>query len=872
MEIPAGMKDTLAGLKGEEISYKIPWKILHRHTHVMDNLIQELHQGFSKGNEGSRMALIAVGGYGRRELSPWSDVDLMFLCGDIISQERLETVHQVLHSLWDLHMDVGHSVRTIEDCLEVSLQDLRTWTALMDNRFIAGDRELFESFQKRMKEDLFRAKREIFVRELVKGLRERHRNYARAPFLVEPHLKEGPGGLRDIQSAMWLARSFLPVQEIEELVHHTLISREEAEAIQEAHTFLWRVRLELHRLAKRKEDQLTFEMQERLSQFFSSKGESSGRQVETFMRHFYRHATRIRYFAEDIIQKATDPSLASGPKGPTFVPEELGHEFMVVRGRLTLLDEQAFENDPPRMMEAILYAHHKGLDLDLFTRDQIKTSLQLVDDRFLKSKRVRRAFLSLLEEPDCGHKALELMHRLGMLQAYIPEFGRICFQVQHDAYHAYTVDVHSLEAVGELARLRQAKSDKKNGLATQIARETKGWGGLALAVVLHDIGKGEGSGHAARGAKRVEGLLRRWRIPQSELERIVFLVKEHITMMDTALGRDLTEEKVIADLCRTVESLARLNDLYLLTLSDLKATGPDLLTDWKDQLLRELYLKARHMLETGDLVSPEISQKIQHAMELIRKGLSDRIEQNELDKWVQSLPGRYLLTTPAEDLPNQILMAWKMVQAGETVRVDHRSREGYRDVVVTTRDAPGLFSRICGVLVAHGFNILGARIHTWTNGIVMDTFQVEHLGGSESLDDKHLERLGRNLAAVLEEREDLDRLLSRRSPSPHWERVRHPAMSPRVKIDNRSSDFYTIVEVRGSDRFGLLFALTRTMTKLDLDIHLALINTHQGQVFDVFYVLEATDQKVRDDKRLTLLEYELYQTLERMEETNRVGL
>jgi len=550
-------------------------------------------------------------------------------------------------------------------------------------------------------------------------------------------------------------------------------------------------------------------------------------------------------------------------------PNELGHGFLVVRGRLTLKDEQVFEMDPPRMMEAIAYAFKEGLDLDIFTRDEIKDSLQLVGDRFQKSKRTQNAFHSLIEAPDCGYKALELMHRLGLLQAYIPEFGRIGFQVQHDAYHAYTVDIHSLEAVGELARIRQGSPKGMTDLTSQVARELKHWGPLVLAVFLHDIGKGEVSGHAARGAKIVEGILSRLRVPKADQERILFLVREHLLLMDTALGRDLTEEKVIADLCRTVGSVERLNDLYLLTLSDVKATGPDLLTDWKDRLLRELYLKARHLLETGELVSPEASKKIDEAREQIFRGLKKQIDNMELERWVQSLPGRYLLTTPTEDLVDQVLMAREMVQAGEPVRVNHRSLKGYREVVVCTKDAPGLFSRICGVLVAHGINVLGARIHTWTNRIVMDTFQVEPLNGDAVMDSEKLERMSRDMAAVLEGTIDLNQLLTRKAPLSSMHQDRQPTMRAGVKIDNRASDFFSIVEVRGSDRFGLLFGLTRTLAELDLDIHLALINTQQGQVFDVFYVQDATGQKLWDDERLALMERELYRVLERIQETDR---
>jgi [protein-PII] uridylyltransferase len=581
------------------------------------------------------------------------------------------------------------------------------------------------------------------------------------------------------------------------------------------------------------------------------------------MRHYYRHATRIRYFLEEIIEKVTDPSQASGPRGPSFVPDELGEGFLVVRGRLTLLDDGAFEADPPQMMEVLAYAHSKGLELDLFTRDQLKLSLHLVNERFRTSRRTREAFLSVLDSEDCGHAALALMHRLGLLQAYIPEFDRVSFQVQHDAYHAYTVDIHSLEAVAELGRMRGKRLTKGGDLPRQVARGLISWPPLALAVFLHDIGKGEGHGHAGRGAELVDGLLKRWRVPEADRQRVVFLVREHILLMDTALGRDLTEEKAIADFCRTVGSVERLNDLYLMTLADLKATGPDLITDWKDQLLRELYLKARRLLETGELVSPRATQRIHEAREVVLNALRDHLEGSEPERWVQRLPARYLLTTPQEDLVGQVLMALEMVGSQDRLRVRHRALEGYEEVLICTWDAPALFSRICGVLAASGFNILGARIHTWTNGLVMDSFQVEGLGGK--VDPDQVDRFSRDLAAVLDGKEALEHLLSQRAPASHLGGDRHPAMRPRVKIDNRTSDFYTIVEVRARDRFGFLFTVTRELANLGLSIHLALIDTRRGQVMDAFYVLETTGQKVSDKERLAALERALYQALERME-------
>jgi len=844
-----------------------PEPLLGEHTRLVDGVLEELFQELSRGSGFEDMALVAVGGYGRGELTPWSDVDLMFLCKQTSSQETLEVIYRMLHALWDLHLEVGHSVRTVQDCIEVALRDIPTWTALLDGRFLAGNREIFGEFHRTLSSELMLAQKEAFLKGLVGSIRERHRTYSRAPFLLEPHIKNGPGGLRDYQAAMWLARTVFPVKDLKDMVLHALLSQDEIRELNQARKFLWQVRLEMHRITGRKEDQLTFNLQELLGKDFPGRAQESV-PAESFMKEYYRHATRVRYFVEECIQKVTDPSLGAGPEGPSYAPETLGPGFQVIRGRLTLVDEGTFSQDPARIMEAIAYSHEHGIQLDLFTRDEIKASLHMVDAGFRRSRRIRDAFLSMLETSDCGYAALELMHRLGLLQAYIPEFGKICFQVQHDAYHAYTVDLHSLETVRELALIRKSRGrGASEPLSSQVAAEVDSWGGLALAALLHDIGKGNGTGHALRGANLVEGILERWWIPQSEAERTVFLVREHITLMDTALGRDLTEEKVVVDLCRTVGSLARLNDLYLLTLADLRATGPDLLTDWKDQLLKELYLKARRILETGDLVSPESTLRVREAREKLRGFLVSRVPPSDTEKWLEVLPARYLLTTEEELLADQILLALELMEKGLKVRIAHRVVPEYQEIIVCTRDAPRLFSRICGVMVAHGLNILGARIHTWANSIAMDTFRVEPLGAGpkEVVDPLKIKEMEQDLEAVLDGSLALGELLARRGKPPAGPAERYPAVRPRVRIDNSSSDFYTVVEVRAADRFGLLFLITSTLAEMELGVHVAIIDTRKGQVVDVFYVQDASGQKVWEKARLAQVERSLYQAMERME-------
>jgi [protein-PII] uridylyltransferase len=835
----------------------------------MDELVCELYRE-KEGEDASslsHMALVAVGGYGRRELTPWSDVDLMFLCEETGSQEILERIYFILHTFWDLNFEIGHSVRTIDDCIEVSRRDLRTWTALMDSRFIVGERALFDAFSEKMTRELFNNHHEEFIQRLIHGVWERRSRYSRAPFLVEPHLKEGPGGLRDYQCAIWLARARFSMHNLEDMVDHALISPEEAEEIHQAHRFLWKVRMAAHRIKGRKEDQLTFDVQERLSLMGPFGLGSSGTTVESFMKDYYRCTTTVSFFLEEIIQKATDPSLAVQFRGSTLIPEELGKEFMVVGGRLTLIDDTALERDPPKIIEAISYAHRKGLELDLFTRDHIKASLHLVDEQLHRSRRARDAFLIMLDTQDCGYRALELMYRLGLLQAYLPEFRRIAFRVQHDAYHSYTVDIHSLETINELGKLRGSEPPVTGHTVKEAASEVRDWICLSLAALLHDVGKGEGMGHHERGARIADGLLRRWAVRKEFRQRVIWLIRNHLLLMDTALGRDLMEEKVIVDICREVKDVAHLSELYLLTLADLSATGPGVLTEWKGQLLRELYVKAKHLIQRGELVSDEAGQRAKRARERIVDAFRAKLNMRDLESWIQSLPERYLLATQPQEIVNHVGMAMEMEERGVPLLVSQKQKEGHEEILVCTRDAPGLFSKLCGVLVAHGLNILGARIHTWTNGIVMDTFQVEPLGGGEIQSQKEwLSRLERDFTAVLTGKTDIRELLSKRAPSLLLDTQRHPSIPPRILIDNHASDFYTIVEVRARDQFGLLYAITSTVSRLRLNIHLALVDTRKGQVFDVFYILDETGQKVWEEARLAELERELYRTLERIQE------
>jgi len=862
----SGIEERLAKFKATFVPWQDPYPVLRAHSRQMDNLLWDLFEDLASSSLREGMTLVAVGGYGREELTPWSDVDLMFLCEETSSQEVLEVIYRILHSLWDLHLEVGHSVRTVKDCIDVALRDIPTWTALLDARYIVGDLDLFRTFEFQVKQELLSGRKERFLKTLVGSVRERHRSHSRSPFLTEPHVKNGPGGLRDYQSALWLARAVFPVKSLESMVVHSLVSQKDAQEIEEAVRFLWQVRLEMHRAAGRKEDHLTFDLQERIAETFPRPRPGKGL-VEEFMREYYRHATTIRYLVEDCIQKVTDPSLGAGPKGPSYVPQELGLGFQVMRGRLTVVDEKVFENDPPRLMEALSYSHRKGIPLDLFTRDEIKSSVHLVDANFRRSRRVRDAFLSILETGDCGYGALELMHRLGLLQAYIPEFQRICFEVQYDAYHAYTVDVHSLETVRELGAMRMEAEGSEDSSIAKAARAIQSWSSLVLAALLHDIGKGDGPGHAQRGAHLAEAIMDRWWMPQREKERVVFLVREHVTMMDTALSRDLTEEKVVVDLCRLVGSVERLSELYLLTIADLKATGPDVLTQWKEQLLEELYLKSYKILEMGDLVSPEMTTKVREMREYLRSSLSSQLSHDELEEWIEALPSRYLLTTSPERLLDQLTLAREMKEKGMAAYLKYHLVEDKHEILVCTWDRPGLFSSICAVMLAHGLNIVEARIHTWTNAVAMDTFTVEPLGAEsrEPMDPQKIAEMERDLRAILEGTLSVKELLSKRIRPPLGAHRAHSQIKPRVTIDNRASDFYTVVEIRAADRLGLLFAVTSALAKLELGVHVAIVDTRKGRVIDVFYVQDSGGQKILEKEKLSQIEATLYGVLERLE-------
>lgn len=834
-----------AGARGDEVVTEI--------TAMTDTLVRKLLQCIIRDVTGSRpsreqLTLVAVGGYGRGELNPYSDVDLMFLYGGKDQQRVEDLAQKLLYFLWDMRMDVGYSVRTIADCVEMAKSDLTVKTALLDARFLIGSRVLFREFEKVMLTQILAKGSDAFIREKVAEVRTRREKYGSTVYILEPNIKEGEGGLRDLHSALWLAKIKYKIAEPRELVIKGVLTEEELETYQSALGYLWRIRNELHYLAGRKNDQLTFVSQPQVAQFLGYADNGRVLAVEEFMRDYYLHATRVEHFSSLLISRCTlrDERKILG----YFTRRPVGDGFYVLRGELVVPDDAAFEKEPVRIMKAFEYAQKHGVALNIRVKGMIRKHLDLVNDRFRRNKEINASFFAILRSEKGVAETLKLMHHLEFLNRFIPEFGHIFCKVQHDIYHIYTVDIHSLFAVDEITRLWKGEHTADLPLLTQLAREVDKRELLLLAVLLHDMGKGEGGGHAERGAAQVPTIARRMGLSREDTERLEFLVRYHLLFAHIAQRRDLHDEKMIIQFARQMEKSENLKMLYLLTYADIKAVGPDVWTEWKALLLQELYEKAFQVLERGDFRLEASSERVKrvkrHVAELLESELPLPLVKEEL----RALTTRHLLSTPPAVIADHVRVLCSLKEQTMVMRVEHNLEKGYSAFTICTLDVPGLFSKITGVMAANGINILGAQIHTSRNGKALDMLQVNSPQGFVITDENRWKRVEEDLLQVLHGEVQIKELVEKRQrPSLLSDRPK-PRFPSRVEIDNEVSADYSVIDIYTHDKVGLLYRITSTLTDLGLYIGIAKISTKVDQVADVFYVKDIFSHKVRSEEKL----------------------
>ncbi|MCM2357360.1 MAG: [protein-PII] uridylyltransferase [Geobacteraceae bacterium] len=824
-------------------------------TAMSDTLITKLFRCITQDLSDSRLAdeqltLVAIGGYGRGELNPNSDIDLMFLHSGKAPQ-RIENIAQkLLYFLWDMRLDVGYSVRTPADCLEMAKSDMTVKTALLDSRFLVGSQQLYGTFQKLLFTQILAKGSDAFIREKLDELKKRREKYGASVYILEPNIKEGEGALRDLHTALWVAKIKYKINQPRELIIKGVLSEEELASYANSLSYLWRIRNELHYLAGRKNDQLTFDAQIKLASFFGYEDRGKSLAVEEFMRDYYLHATRVEHFSSSLISRCVVREEGASKLLGYFIRRPVGEGFYVIKGELVIPDESIIEKEPARLMKIFEYAQKHGVSLNIKVKSLIRRSLDLVHDKFRRNKEVNASFFNILRADKGVAETLRLMHHLEFLNRFIPEFERIYCKVQHDLYHIYTVDVHSLFAVEEIIRLQHGEHKKELPLLTRLANEVDKRELLLLAVMLHDIGKGEGGGHADIGAALIPTMARRMGLSREDTERLQFLLRNHILMAHIAQRRDLHDERMIIQFARQLGKSENLKMLYLLTYADIKGVGPDVWTEWKALLLQELYEKAFQVLERGDFRLEASSERVKKVKRKVLEILEDEFPAAQVKEELKALTTRHLLSNQPQVLAEHVRILLALGDSKIIMRVAHEIDRGYSNFTICTLDVPGLFSMITGVMAANGFNILGAQIHTSTNGKALDVLQVNSPQGFVITDESRWQRLQEDMRQVLEGKVRVTALVEKKQRPTLLIEKPKPRFPSRVEIDNEVSEDYTVIDIYTHDKVGLLYRITSTLTDLGLYIGVSKISTKVDQVADVFYVKDIFGHKVTSPDKL----------------------
>ncbi|MFO0712404.1 MAG: [protein-PII] uridylyltransferase [Sandaracinus sp.] len=824
-----------------------------------------------------QLALVATGGLGRRELGLFSDLDVIVLADDPRADDVVEVAERFFHALWDLGLDVGHAVRGVEDAILLAASDVRTATMLLDLRRIAGDPAIALDLERAFRGAL-PAIAPLALAELRAEREARHARFGDSPFLLEPEVKLGVGGLRDLDVARWSMGLGFGVLALDLAVERGLLLAHEAEELDAARAFAWDVRQRLHARAGRRQDRLTFEDQEEIARAIGEHNSEDELGVERFMQRHYRHARVAEQASERALARTASVGATTSSAGATPASEALGPalvhdpDVVVHEGRLALRPEilagVGLRADPLLPLRFYRLVESEAIPPDPAAREAIARAMSQEPARLaLRAHRgAAEFFLEMLawigEVPLKRGSILGELHDVGILLAMIPEFEPVTGRVQHDVYHVYTVDVHSIAAVDRLRALLRGELAEELPVATRVATEVLDKKRLALAVLLHDVGKGRGKDHSIHGAELAVPICARLGLAEHDAEHVRWLVLEHLHLYHWATRRDTSDPDTLAEIARAIGSAERLRDLYLLTLVDLATTNPKALTPWKARLFDDLYLELARNLE-GESVPREATAL---TTELERRGAEAALA------LLATLPDRYAVGVDADT----VVAHAEIVEARSARAVHVAERHGdvpeLAELVVVADDRPGLLADIAAVLAAQRLTITSASIHTRLRpdgaAEVLDVFVVRSSSpGAEGppVGATKLAGIRRDLERVVAGELDAHALLASRPAPPSWARRRRPAVHTEVVVDNAASPHFTVLDVFTRDREGLLHAIAHALHEAGVSIVLAKVSTEGERVADAFYVSEADGRKIEGASRIAELRESIRRAVERVE-------
>jgi [protein-PII] uridylyltransferase len=822
---------------------------------TFDQLIRIIHDlavaryPVSSPTMADRFAVVAVGGYGRGELAPFSDIDLLFLFPYKQPPRGEQVVEFMLYFLWDLGLKVGHSTRTTDDCIRLAKRDITIRTALLEARYLWGDQALFGTLKRRFADEVVAGTAVEFTDAKLKERDERHRKMGDSRYVVEPNIKDGKGGLRDLQTLYWIGKYVYCVETVDELVDRGVLTPDARRLFAKANTFLWTVRFHLHYLTNRAEERVTFDVQTALADRLSYTDHAGSTGVERFMKHYYLIAKGVgdltRIFCAAIEAEHKRKPILRLPRfgrGPDLGP------FWLDGDRLTVRDRSLFQRDPVAMLRLFHVAHANRYDIHPDALRLVTENLRRIDRTVRDDPEANRMFLEMLTARENPDVALKRLNEAGVFGRFLPDFGRIVGQTQHDMYHVYTVDEHTIHAIGLLARIESGQLKQEHPLCNEVIHKLSSRRALFVAVLLHDIAKGRGGDHSELGAEIAQQVCPRLGLTGEETETVIWLVRYHLSMSRVAQTRDLNDAKTIRDFVDLVQSPERLRLLVCLTVVDMRATGPAVWNNWKAELLRELYYASEDLM-SGGLLAAGRQKRVAAAQAELRAALSDWPDADFEAHLARGYP-HYWLSFNTETLARQARQIrsaelQKLPLSVET-RVD-RFR-AVTELTIYTQDHPGLFSRLAGAISAVGANVVDAKIFTTPHGMALDAFWLQDDDGKAFEQASRLARLSVQIERALAGQMKRDEAEAPRTFVPARTRVFD--VPPRVMIDNQASSTHTVIEVNGRDRPGFLYRVTRALYGLALQISSAKISTYGERAVDVFYVKDGFGMKITHEGRL----------------------
>jgi len=812
---------------------------------------------------GEELSLLAVGGYGRAELAPHSDIDILFLYPYKPTPHLEQMTEFLLHRLWDLGLKVGHAVRSPNLCIKLAKDDLTIQTTLLEKRLLWGSARLADELEGRVRQDVCRRHEADFIEAKLAERDARHQRMGDSRYLLEPNIKEGKGGLRDLQTLVWLARHIHDIQEWHDLVARDVLTRADLRRFLDARRFLWTVRCHLHYRTGRAEERLTFDLQTEIAHAMGYRDRPRVSGVERFMKRYYLVAKEVGSLTR-LVCAALEEQFKRKPRFvlPRFGPARRRIDGFVVQGnRLALDDPELFAGRPRAMLELFHIAQARELDYHPLTLRALSRNLRRVDQALRDDPAANRLFLEMLTSKREPALTLTRMNEAGLLGRFVPDFGRVVALMQHNLYHVYTVDEHTIRVIDNLHRIEAGDLGDELPLSTRVIPQVTSRTELFTAAFLHDIGKGRGGDHSEIGAGVAEKLCPRLGLGQGATETVAWLVRHHLVMSNFAFKRDTDDPQTLADFVAIVQSPERLRLLLVLTVADIRAVGPGVWNGWKGQLLRELYHEAEAAMASGDLQGRR-QERIEGGKEALRTALlatSRGWTAAAVEAWIELHDPRYWLGIPLEAHVRHAELVRRARAEAAPLAIDYHVDQfrARTEITVYAADHPGLFMKVAGALALAGVSIVDAHIFTTADGMALDTFGVQDAERRAAVDDPgRFERIDRHVRRVLAGEVYLEKELARRRPAlpPRTEVF---TVEPRVLVNNQASRTHTVVEVNGRDRPGLLFDLAKVLKERGLVIHSAHISTYGERVVDVFYVKDVFGMKLASKAKIDRLTRDL---------------